>query len=341
MSPSPPQGCCSDCGLPLATEDWAAGLCLHCLGRLAQTELSAEFEGPPVPATPATALAPGVVLGGRFRLHSWLGVGGVGEVWRAFDLVLQTEVALKSVRAALLASAEARESLRREALLSRAVISRHVCRVFDLHVLDSREWIAMEFVDGISLAEVLRQRGPLPLDEAEDLALQFLAGLEAIHEADLLHRDLKPENLMVTRDGRVVVMDLGTAKSAETGRTRRVAGTPAYMSPEQGRGEALDVRADVFSAGVVLAEMVAPGGLASVEDRRRLWQGIHADVPDLANTPWQDVIARAVTADREQRLESATALATALEAITRGSKPAGRREPPAFLGSNFFRQRRL
>ena len=91
------------------------------------------------------------------------------------------------------------------------VSSPNVCRVFDLVEVDGRELVCMEYVDGTTLAEVLRERGPLALDEAQEIASQFLAGLAAIHQAGLVHRDLKPENVMLTRAGRVVVMDLGIA----------------------------------------------------------------------------------------------------------------------------------
>jgi eukaryotic-like serine/threonine-protein kinase len=307
-----PRARCPDCGTPLSAEGWADGLCLTCLAGLAEQ----------------AALAPDVVLGERYRLHSRLGSGGMGEVWRAFDLKLGVDVALKLLRAGLGEDPEALESLCQEVRLAREVISPHVCRVFDLHEMDGRELTCMEHVDGMSLAEILAARGPLDLDEAGDLAAQLLAGLEAIHAAGLLHRDLKPENLMVTRTGRLLVMDLGLARSLEAGQSRRIAGTPAYMSPEQLRGEALDARADVFAAGVVLAEMVAPSGLGSAEDRQRVWQGIHAEEPVIADTPWAGVIAQAVAGDREKRLGSAAALARALEEVAlraAGSPEAGKR----------------
>ncbi len=316
---------CPDCGSPLSAEAWAEGLCLRCLAALAERDPAgrdplADAGGrerrPSAGAVAETSLAAGEVLGDRYRIRSHLGSGGMGEVWLAFDLKLRVDVALKSLRPELLADPGALETLRREVPNAREVISPNVCRVFDLHEVDGQEWISMEHVDGTSLAEILADRGPLDLDEAGELAAQFLAGLEAIHEAGLLHRDVKPENLMVTRTGRVVVMDFGVAKILEAGKSRRITGTPAYMSPEHARGEVLDARADVFSAGVVLAEMVAPARPGSSEDRRRVWQGIRAERPEVADTPWAGVIARAVAADRDNRLGSVAALARALEEVT-------------------------
>ena len=104
----------------------------------------------------------------------------------------------------------------------------------------------MEYIDGITLLELLKTKGPLEMKEAVEIAAQFLAGLDAIHQAGLVHRDLKPENLMITRAGRVVVMDFGIAKPATESGPHTVSGTPAYMAPEQLRGEPVDARADVF-----------------------------------------------------------------------------------------------
>src|ERR1051325_477734 len=117
----------------------------------------------------------------------------------------------------------------------------------------------MEHIDGITLMEMMEQKGPLQLRNARDIAAQFLAGLDAIHAAGLVHRDLKPENIMITRIGRVVVMDLGIAQPlAQTAGT--ISGTYPYMSPEQIAGEQVDARSDIFSAGVVLAEMIHTKG---------------------------------------------------------------------------------
>jgi serine/threonine-protein kinase len=262
------------------------------------------------------AFSPGQILGNRYRIRSLLGRGGMGEIWRATDLKLRVDVALKALRAQLLADLRALETLRQEVRSAREVISPNACRVFDLVELDGQELVSMEYIDGITLLDILKLRAPLELAEAREIASQFLAGLEAIHEAGLVHRDVKPENLMMTRSGRVVLMDFGIAKGLEEGKTGTISGTPAYMSPEQARGEDLDARADVFSAGVVLAEMIAPGGLRTFEARQQIWQRIHREPPELPDSPWAPVLTRAVARIAAQRYGSASALARALEEVT-------------------------
>src|SRR5206468_194938 len=118
-------------------------------------------------------------------------------------------------------------------------VSPNVCRIFDLIVLDDDlELISMEYIDGTTLSDLLNQSGPLELKRARDIAAQFLAGLEAIHESGLVHRDLKPENIMITRTGRVVLMDFGIAQKIAS-MTGKASGTLPYMSPEQLSGSHL------------------------------------------------------------------------------------------------------
>src|SRR5881296_2186787 len=204
--------------------------------------------------------APGRILGERYQIRTLLGEGGMGEVWLALDLKLRVEVALKSIHRERLGDERALELLRREVHAARQVTSPNVCRIFDLVEADGQEFVSMEYVDGTTLTGVLRQRGPLDLREAMEVASQFLVGLEAIHEAGLVHRDIKPGNVMITRTGRVVLMDFGLATPITDQRDYSIAGTRPYMAPEQLQGRSLDARTDLFAAGVVLAEMISVGG---------------------------------------------------------------------------------
>ena len=313
---------CPDCGTRLAREPWAAGLCPQCMMLMAVDE-SSSSDLPDDDSNDTLTLhfvsgilSEGQILGNRYRVRSLLGRGGMGEVWRSFDLKLRVDVALKALRQELLEDKRALEALRQEVRTAREVMSPNVCRVFDLVELEGQELVSMEYIDGITLADILKMRAPLDLTEAREIASQFLAGLEAIHESNLVHRDMKPENIMVTRSGRVVVMDFGIAKGLADRKIGTVSGTPAYMAPEQARGQAVNGRADVFSAGVVLAEMIAPNGLARHEQRAALWEGIHSEPPELPDSAWAPVLKRAVARRPEQRFAGAAVLARALEEVT-------------------------
>jgi len=264
---------------------------------------------------PEGLLAPGQVLGDRYQIRSQLGRGGMGEVWRAFDLKLRVEVALKALRQDLFKDEGRRDLLRQEVRAAREVVSPNVCRIFDLIEADGSELVSMEYVDGGTLLEVLQERGPLDLKEAQDIASQFLAGLEAIHKAGLVHRDVKPENIMLTRAGRVVVMDFGLARLEDSG-AGTVSGTPAYMAPEQAAGLHVDARADVYSAGVVLAEMVSPDGIKNLQSRQSVWEGIRHEPARVPDSPWAPVLKKAVAKEPENRYNSAHTLTRALEDVT-------------------------
>jgi len=277
---------------------------------------------PPSPAPSAATegmpkdfLAPGQVLGDRYQIRSQLGRGGMGEVWRAFDLKLRVEVALKALLPDLFRDERRRDMLRREVRAAREVVSQNVCRIFDLIEADGRELVSMEYVDGGTLLEVLQERGPLDLKEAQDIASQFLAGLEAIHQAGLVHRDVKPENIMLTRAGRVVVMDFGLARQEDSG-AGTVSGTPAYMAPEQAAGLEVDARADVYSAGVVLAEMVSPDGIGDLQSRQSVCEGIRHEPARVPESPWAPVLKKAVAREPDQRYNSAHTLIRELEDVT-------------------------
>ena len=278
-------------------------------------DMSAPVPSAPTEGLPEGLLAPGQVLGDRYQIRSQLGRGGMGEVWRAFDLKLRVEVALKALLPDLFKDERRRDLLRREVRAAREVVSPNVCRIFDLVEAGGNELVSMEYVDGGTLLDVLRERGPLDLKEAQDIASQFLAGLEAIHKAGLIHRDIKPENIMLTRAGRVVVMDFGLARQEASG-AGTVSGTPAYMAPEQAAGLKVDARADVYAAGVVLAEMVCPEGIKNLESRQSVWEGIRHEPARVPDTPWAPVLKKAVAKEPDQRYNSAHTLTRALEDVT-------------------------
>jgi WD40 repeat protein len=173
---------------------------------------------------------------------------------------------------------------------------------------------------------------PLELRKAKEIASQFLAGLEAIHQAGLVHCDFKPENVMITRTDRVVVMDLGIAKQREQAGST-ISGTLPYMSPEQLAGKKVDARSDLFSAGVVLAEMIQPEGIGNEKKREKIWEAVRYDPMRLPESPWKGVISRAVSANADNRYPSAAALSRALDEVTQRSETIEERTPYPGLAS--------
>ncbi|HJQ97661.1 MAG TPA: protein kinase [Candidatus Polarisedimenticolaceae bacterium] len=221
------------------------------------------------------SLAPGTRLG-HYELVGPLGSGGMGEVWRARDMSLDREVAIKVLPMAFAQDEERLARFEREAKLLASLNHANIAGIFGFHAQDGVRFLAMELVPGEDLAERLKQ-GPLPVSEALDVARQIAEALEAAHEQGIVHRDLKPANVKLTPDGKVKVLDFGLAKALETATSTAsgrdaamsptitslgtvagvILGTAAYMSPEQARGKPVDKRADIWAFGCVLYEMLS------------------------------------------------------------------------------------
>lgn len=201
---------------------------------------------------------PGSLVGSRFRIVAPLGRGGMGEVYRAEDLRLRQSVALKCVPRARASDPEYLEHLVEEVRLARQVAHPNVCRVYDFVDTGREQFIAMEYVDGESLAALVRRVGRLPQATTVSLAHQIVRGLAAVHERGVLHRDLKPENVMIDGRGHARLLDFGVASlSGDVERGgRRFKGTPSYVAPEQFLGGPPSSRSDVYALGVLLYELV-------------------------------------------------------------------------------------
>jgi len=199
---------------------------------------------------------PGTLLAGRYRIVAVLGKGGMGEVYRADDLILEQPVALKFLPEAMAKDEAAQERFRNEIRVARRVSHPNVCRVYDVGEVEGHTFLSMEYVDGEDLASLLRRIGRLPGDKALEIARQLCAGLAAAHREGVLHRDLKPANIMLDGRGRAVMTDFGLASLAERleGFEARH-GTPAYMAPEQLAGQEVTTRSDIYSLGLVLYEI--------------------------------------------------------------------------------------
>jgi serine/threonine-protein kinase len=196
----------------------------------------------------------GEFLSGRYRVVSFLGRGGMGEIYQVEDLKLGQTVALKFLPEVLARNGAALARFHREVRLARQVSHPNVCRVFDVGEARGRPFLSMEFIKGEDLLSRLQRDGRLSPGKAVDIAWQLCAGLAAIHDSGVLHRDLKPSNVMIDDRGRVRITDFGVAALAGEASEER-SGTPAYMAPEQAADGQVSVRSDLYSLGLVLYEV--------------------------------------------------------------------------------------
>ncbi len=191
----------------------------------------------------------------HYEILSAIGKGGMGEVWKARDINLDREVAIKTLPQEFADNSDHLARFRREARAASALNHPNICVVHDLGEHKGQLFIVMELLRGETLRERL-ERGPLPIDEALDLGMQLADGLDAAHSAGILHRDIKPANIFITDRGIAKLLDFGLAQAQTTLENAQtvdvtaagtVIGTVSYMSPEQARGQKLDARADLFS----------------------------------------------------------------------------------------------
>jgi hypothetical protein len=206
------------------------------------------------PVDPA-GFVPGRIFGTRYRIVSLLGRGAMGEVYRADDLRLGQTVALKLMSEVTARRHDGLKRLADEVRLARTIVHPNVCRVYDIGHADGWHYLSMEYVDGETLASLLCRVGQPSRAKALDLARQLCAGLGSAHARGVLHRDLKPTNIMIDGRGQVRILDFGLAVAA-TDDVREVAGTPAYMSPEQRAGERLTIQSDLYALGRVLTDLL-------------------------------------------------------------------------------------
>jgi predicted Ser/Thr protein kinase len=262
---------------------------------------------------------PGTLVNGRYRIVGLLGRGGMGEVYRATDLTLAQPVALKFLPEAGVTE-RILERFHAEVRIARQISHPNVCRVYDIGEVDGQPFISMEYVDGEDLADLLQRIGRLPADKALETARKICAGLAAAHDKGVIHRDLKPQNIMLNKRGEPVIMDFGLAAVADqlTGAEARN-GTPAYMSPEQLRGDEVTARSDIYALGLVLYEIFS--GKRAYEARTagdllKLQEGVQltsittlaSDVDPLV----EKTIKRCLSPDPAQRPATPLAVAAAL-----------------------------
>jgi serine/threonine-protein kinase len=203
-------------------------------------------------------IEPDTMIDGRYRILRRLGSGGMAEVYMAEDQQLGRRVALKVLLRRFAEDEQFVERFRREASSAAGLSHPNVVAIFDRGEWDGTYYIAMELVDGRTLKDIVREKGPAPPEAAVDITLQILRAARYAHKHGVVHRDIKPHNVLIDHDGRVRVTDFGIARAgtSDITETGSVMGTAQYLSPEQAQGRPVDERADLYAIGVVLYELL-------------------------------------------------------------------------------------
>jgi predicted Ser/Thr protein kinase len=266
--------------------------------------------------TDEAGFQPGTLVGRRYRIVSLLGRGGMGEVYRADDLKVGQRVALKFLPVNFAVDALRMKGLVNEVRLARQISHPNVCRVYDIGEADGRHYLSMEYIDGEDLASLLQRIGRLPHEKVLEIARQLCAGLAAAHDQGVLHCDLKPANIMIDGRGHARIADFGLAVTAQSRTAVEIAGTPAYMAPEQVVGGTLTAQTDVFALGLILHELLTGKRVFHATTLQQRWL-IERDAEDLAlsadiDPPLQRVISRCLKEDPAARWASVRLVAAAL-----------------------------
>jgi serine/threonine protein kinase len=281
---------------------------------------------------------------GSFVILAPLGVGGMGEVYRARDEGLDRDVAIKVLPERLTADREALARFEREAKAVAALSHPNILQIHEFGREGEIVYAVTELLDGETLRDRL-ETGPVAPRKAAELGRQIARGLGAAHEKDIVHRDLKPENLFITKDGRIKILDFGLARTTETSSSATVTRTPtrteltspgavlgtaSYMSPEQVRGQPADARSDIFALGIVLYEMMSGERAFTRETYAETMTAILNEEPPETSLSAREVpptlqriVQRCMEKRPEERFRSAHDLAFALEGVTRFSTTSG------------------
>ena len=266
------------------------------------------------------------IVDGRYRVLKKLGAGGMADVYCAEDQQLGRRVALKLLYRRFAEDPSFVERFRREASSVAALSHPSIVGVFDRGEWDGTNYIAMEFIEGRTLKDIIRERGPAPPDAAVDIAIQILRAAGYAHKRGIVHRDIKPQNVMVDEEGRVRVTDFGIARAATSDMTETgsVLGTAQYLSPEQAQGAPVDPRSDLYSVGIVLYEMLTGRvpfdaespvtvALKQVSETPVAPMDVNPEVPPALDA----VVMRALAKDPAERFADADQFIAALESARR------------------------
>ena len=249
-------------------------------------------------------------FGERYRIISELGKGGMGQVFKAHDSVLDIDVALKMIRPEFLMNEKMISRFKQEILLAREITHENVSRIYDFGEVDGTKFISMEFISGRTLKDIVRTDGPIEMEKAIEISKAICSGLEAAHKKEIIHRDLKPQNIMIDENDHVYITDFGLAKSVKeenVSHTGLVIGTPQYIPPELWKGEVADKRSDIYSLGIIMYEMITGEELfQSDSDYGYLQKHVHEEPEFPAGIPsfLKSLMFRCLAKEREERYQN-------------------------------------
>ncbi|HYT66878.1 MAG TPA: serine/threonine-protein kinase [Vicinamibacterales bacterium] len=326
---------CTSCGHAFSDDDAATGT--HAPFFDSARANAETLAGVPVSPRGTGPLIAGQAFGPRYHIIRTLGAGGMGVVYQAWDAELNVAVAVKVIRPEVIgdrtSAAEVERRFKRELVLARQVTHRNVVRIHDLGERDGIKYLTMPFVEGQDLANLLRERGRLPVPEALAIARQVAHGLAAAHQVGVVHRDLKPENIMLAADGTALIMDFGISRSISGTATATalggVMGTLEYMAPEQARGELVDPRADIYAFGLIFYDMLTGRQRLAGRDNpmSEIMSRMHAaprplrQLDDTIPESLERIIARCIEPSAEKRFATTSELVATLEALTPDGHP--------------------
>ncbi len=269
-------------------------------------------------------------LDGRYEVQEIIGVGGMAVVYKAYDSIDDRTVSIKVLKDEFLANEEFKRRFKNESKAIAVLSHPNIVKVYDVHFGDKLQYIVMEYVDGITLKEYIQKQGTITWNDAVYFTSQILRALQHAHDRGIVHRDIKPQNIMLLPNGQIKVADFGIARfsrSETRTMTENAIGSVHYISPEQAKGEFTDERADIYSVGVVLYEMLAGKvpfeaesavsvALMQLQNEAKRLTDINPDIP----LGLEQITVHAMQKNPSSRYQTATEMLLDIEEIIKNPK---------------------